>query len=191
MFKFSRTMNIKEQYYFNRGPGRSPGKFLKIYACSNFFDPLFLEFETFLTPLFGASKLCWPPPNFPDPLRYLWKLPKGVPLGTNNWEIPWSLQVLKIMEENRFAYYYYLFIYEKINELLSMNSLQIKLNSTAIWWLSTPIIYPIFWQILILLGALCHSNFWFGMFISQSLTTSRPLPLAELQKEKYSILGWH
>ena len=38
MFEFGRTMNIKEHYYFNRGPGRSPGKFLKIYACSNFFD---------------------------------------------------------------------------------------------------------------------------------------------------------
>ena len=63
MFKFGRTMNIKEQYYFNRGPGHSPGKFLKIYACSNFFDPPpslgvwnffdppFWGFETFLTHL--------------------------------------------------------------------------------------------------------------------------------------------
>ena len=47
MFKFGRTMNIKEQYYVNRGPGRSPGKFLKIYAISNFFDPPLWEFETF------------------------------------------------------------------------------------------------------------------------------------------------
>ena len=61
MFKFSRTMNIKEHYYFNRGPGLRPGKFLKIYACSNFFWP----------PLLGSLKLFWPPFfgvwNFFDP----------------------------------------------------------------------------------------------------------------------------
>ena len=58
MFKFGRTMNIKEQYYFNRGPGRSHGKFLKIYACSNFFDPPLWEFETFLIPLFYRILNC-------------------------------------------------------------------------------------------------------------------------------------
>ena len=72
MFKFGRTMNIKEQYYFNRGPGRSLGKFLKTYACSNFLTPPLWEFETFLTPPFWEFETFLTPflerQNFFDPL---------------------------------------------------------------------------------------------------------------------------
>ena len=72
-------MSIKKNIaYFQQGfRGVAPGKFLKIYEYSNFFDPLigvwnfltpffFLEFETFWPP-FWSSKLFWPPPNFPAP----------------------------------------------------------------------------------------------------------------------------
>ena len=72
-------MNITEQYYFNRGPGRSPGKFWKIYACPNFFDPPslgvwncfdppFLGVWNFFDPPFlELQNFFDPPPNFPAP----------------------------------------------------------------------------------------------------------------------------
>ena len=65
MFKFSRTMNIKEQYYFNRGRGVAPENFWKIYACSNFFDPPSLGVWIFFDPPpFWGLKLFWPLPPF-------------------------------------------------------------------------------------------------------------------------------
>ena len=58
---------IKTIATFSRGPGGSPGKFLKIYQCSNFFDPPSLEFETFYPPLFCEFETFFDPTKFSSP----------------------------------------------------------------------------------------------------------------------------
>ena len=74
-------MSIKNIATSKRGPGRSPGKILKIYECSNFFDPPSLGFETFLTPPFWKLKTFLTPPFWSiktfltPPPRYLWTFP--------------------------------------------------------------------------------------------------------------------
>ena len=60
--KLIEQLSIKNIATSKRGPGQSPGKILKIYECSNFFDPPSLGFETFLTHPFWKLKTFLTPP---------------------------------------------------------------------------------------------------------------------------------
>ena len=85
--RVQQNMMIKNITTSNRGPWRSSGKVLKIYECSNFFDPPPLEYETFLPPPllgsltlfhspFWSFKTFLTPTKFSSPPpRYLWTLP--------------------------------------------------------------------------------------------------------------------
>ena len=127
MFKFGRTMNIKEQCYFNRGPVRSPGKFLKSMHVQTFWTP---------PPLFGSLKLFWPPfggfetfltpppflelQNFFDPLLIFQPPPhQGI------YERSLSISYPQPYYYCYYYHYYYLFLYESRQIRLHVFGLQL------------------------------------------------------------------